>query len=148
MIKNILTNRDKLSIPCVPTTEGTPGEMMNCIKDLLDTAKHSNNCAGLAANQIGYNYRILVFKYDKRYKIIVDPEYLKRGGGKTTKKEGCLSVPGSVTKPVRVSRYKRIRIRYFNVEQSKWVENTFNNTNARVIQHEIDHLNGKLIGRG
>jgi len=146
MVKEIITNKSELSFKCVLATALEPDYMMTVIADLLDTARAHNNCAGLAANQLGYHARILVIKYDGRYKVIIDPEYLRKWGGKSTKKEGCLSVPGTITKPVRVSRYKRVKIKYFDLDEKRWVERNFSNTNARVIQHEMDHLDGVLIG--
>lgn len=140
-IRQIITNPERLSEMCFPLDEwDTP-----LTQDLMDTAHKLRlsplGCLGLAAPQIGYLFRAFVMWQDDRFNIMFNPEIIKRSGEKTHKFESCLSVPG---KSIRVSRNKRIRVRY--IERSgEEIERNFTNMNARVFQHELDHLNGVII---
>ena len=147
MIKDIITDRNELLVKSEPANTQDPGHVMEVIKDLLDTARANDRCAGLAAVQIGYPVQVFVLRINpKKYQIIVDPEVLRKWGGKTTKPEGCLSVPDSLTSPIKTVRYKRIRIAFFDPEISGMVERNFNNFNARVVQHALDSFDGVVFG--
>lgn len=140
-ILSIVTDVKKLSVRCNPAGTVTSKHVERIIKDLLDTARAHPTCVGLAANQIGYNARIFVMLYRNGWIIIVDPKLIRSPGGVDYIIEGCLSVPG-VRK--RVMRYTKIRVEYFD-DEGELVARNFNNFHARIFQHELDHLNGKLI---
>ncbi len=149
MIKDIITDRKKLSVKSEPANTQDPEHVMEVIKDLLDTARANDRCAGLSAVQIGYPVQVFVIRINpKKYQIVVDPEVLRKWGGKTTKPEGCLSVPGSVETPIKVVRHRRIRIKFFDLKTKNWIKRNFSGFKARVLQHEMDHLNGITIGEG
>jgi peptide deformylase len=115
------------------------------ISNLRDTAEELNNCAGLAAPQIGHMVRIILVNVRGRTVIMINPEIIERKGKLISQGEGCFSVPGSITKPVRVRRHNKIHVQW---EDELGCTNfaRFKSFEARLIQHEIDHLDGILIG--
>jgi len=142
MIKSIITNRDRLTVPCDQTH---PNDVDSFLLDLVDTAQHFAakpvGCLGLAAPQIGINARMFVMFHEGRFMAIINPEIKKRTGAINYKGEMCLSRPDVV---VRKGRRKKIRVKYTD-EAGDVVERNFSNLNARIFQHEFDHLNGILI---
>ena len=113
------------------------------IDQMIDTM-YRNNGIGLAANQVGYARRIFVMDVsnDKNSpQIFVNPVIERKAIEKLTEEEGCLSCP---TKFVEVRRPQYVGLKWFcrhGEEQYK----TFYHLPARVVQHEMDHLDGKLI---
>jgi peptide deformylase len=98
------------------------------------------NGIGLAAPQIGINKKLIVADIGQGIIKLADPEILDFSGeDKMT--ECCLSVPGAA---VEVTRAFNIQVGGLN-ERGKRVEITASGLLARVLQHEIDHLNGKII---
>lgn len=96
---------------------------------------------GLAAPQLGVLFRVIVINIDGTVHELVNPEIVSSTFDIDTKMEGCLSLPDTC---YNVSRNFQIEIRASNSNGNKLffkAEGLF----ARVIQHEIDHLNGVLI---
>ncbi|MDR5683019.1 MAG: peptide deformylase [Armatimonadota bacterium] len=95
---------------------------------------------GLAAPQVGIGRRILVAEYDGITYQLADPEIV-RMQGEEMGREGCLSIPGIVCDVRRavdvVVRAKNRRNRRVEIRATGWL--------ARILQHEIDHLDGILI---
>jgi len=141
-VKSIVTNRKKLEqvSESLLFVGGDETYRPLVIKDLLDTAD-AHPCLGLAAPQIGYLVRAFVMRYEGEYLIVINPEILIAKGQRDYKREGCLSRPGIT---VKKGRHKRITVKYYN-EAGDSIERKFTNLNARVFQHELDHLNGVLI---
>ncbi|RME60017.1 peptide deformylase [Candidatus Parcubacteria bacterium] len=115
------------------------------IEEMRKIMKRANGI-GLAANQIGLDRSVFVAQVpDAQGKIkfyaIFNPKIVKQSNEKSTMEEGCLSVPGiygEVTRPARVvlegytKEGKKIKIKAWGLL-------------AKVFQHEVDHLNGKLF---
>lgn len=147
MIKKIIKDSEKLSTRCISSTRVWI-EHKQIVEDLLDTANHHNEtseegCAGLAANQIGCDKRIIVVLIKDKFVAMVNPEYIVKQGGVSTEEEGCLSFPGKLTKK---RRYKKVKISFFDPIKNKQIKKfTLKGFEARVLQHEIDHLNGVTI---
>ena len=96
---------------------------------------------GMAANQIGFLVRMLALRDDPRTPIcLVNPQIVKCRGTQF-KEETCLSLPGI---SVKVTRPKIVKVRGLN-QYMKPVTYTFRSLQARVICHEAEHLDGKLI---
>lgn len=115
-------------------------------KKMLAELKHHNGL-GLAANQFKMGQecpigdrvpRIIVLGYGAIY---VNPTWERLGKRTEIADEGCLSLPGLIL-PVR--RYKGIVMRAMN-EYGEPIEYAFHDFWARVVQHECDHLEGRLI---
>ena len=111
------------------------------VSDMFETMRDAPG-VGLAAPQIGESIRVLVAEYEDQSVALVNPEIIKRSDEMLLGTEGCLSIPGvvgddvprhaTVTVKARSPRGKEIRI---NAEG--WF--------ARILQHEIDHLDGVLF---
>lgn len=98
---------------------------------------------GLAATQVDVHQRLLVadVSLDKTEPLVlINPEILQKDGVAVTE-EGCLSVPGYFDE---VERYGHIRVRYLD-RDGKTVERDMEGLLAVCVQHEIDHLNGRLF---
>tara|TARA_Y100000590_G_C15745193_1_gene1021753 strand:+ start:5706 stop:6218 length:513 start_codon:yes stop_codon:yes gene_type:complete len=102
---------------------------------------------GLAANQIGILKKIVTINIqdkekniDKKY-ILFNPKIISYSKEKTIMEEGCLSIPEQYAK---INRPKEILLEYLN-EKKKSVKRKVEGIEARILQHEIDHLSGKLF---
>ena len=124
-------------------------ELDGLIADMFETM-HAANGAGLAAPQIGVDLQLVIFGFKKndRYPdappvpetVLINPEITPLSDEEEAAWEGCLSVPG--LRGV-VPRYKQIRYRGFD-PKGQLIEREAEGFHARVVQHECDHLIGKL----
>ena len=109
----------------------------------MTKAMYNNHGIGLAAVQVGYHRRIFVMdctRSQNNPEVFINPDIVERSDETLTDYEGCLSAPG---KQAPVKRNLRIVLKYQN-DKGEEQRKTFYNLSARCIQHEIDHLNGKL----
>mgnify|MGYP003964279973 CR=1 FL=1 len=143
MIESIVTDRKQLSKKCKPCYFLDLEIMRNklIIKDMTDTAKAAASCVGLAANQVGSDKRIILVKSGPEFMALVNPVIFCRTGGILSHDEFCLSYPG---KKFRVRRHRRIKV-HFQKVTGRTEHMEFYEDYARIVQHEIDHLNGKLM---
>ena len=139
------------------------------IQDLIDTYQKIT-CAGVAANQIGYDKSIFIglSKYDKsmdpdeieekesraeeskpevneyadNYEIYINPQIDKTTNSSIQEEiEGCLSIP-SIS--LRIKRFDKIKVRYYT-QDGKAIKKTLRGFMSKLFQHEVDHLNGRLM---
>lgn len=96
---------------------------------------------GLAAPQVGVGKRLIVVNLEDDFHILVNPELVEQSDEKETSEEGCLSVPGP---EAPVSRSKRVVVRGTDLDGNE-VRLAREGLGAKVFQHEIDHINGKLF---
>jgi peptide deformylase len=96
---------------------------------------------GLAAPQIGKSIQLIVIYFKESTLVIINPKIIKKSFSKVWGEEGCLSVPDKFGE---VKRHKKITIIYTN-ENGQKQQLAAKDMLARVIQHEIDHLNGILF---
>ena len=98
---------------------------------------------GLAATQVGVLHRVLVYRVQQQAPVsaLINPEIEWSGKEQETAEEGCLSLPAVL---VDVERPVHVRVRAVN-EQGEPILVEASGLEARVIQHEIDHLDGVLI---
>lgn len=116
-------------------------EAQEIITDLIDTATHHiSHCVGLAAPQIGVLKKVVVIGTGTSFFPMVNPVVVKKSGKKFVNYEGCLSLEGTRA----VERYSTVLVSYQD-KSGKRLTKTFNGMPAIIIQHEVDHLNGKLI---
>jgi peptide deformylase len=135
-IRDIVTDKKVLSMPCLPIAEFLAKDV---IQDLMDTANSmKRQCAGLAANQIGYQKRVFVIKIKGKFKAFVNPLFTP-AGVKFTSTESCLSFPG-IERNV-----KRYNIIVASAPRGKIKVITLSGREAVAFQHELDHLDGKTI---
>lgn len=135
-------------LPVPPDKEGR-----EAIRALVDSFMERDDAVGLAAPQIGINKRIIVFRVkgfedgQKKIKdiddieVLINPRITQERGEKVIGAEGCLSCPDV---QVEVSRFPEIKVRALDAKGGK-VNKKYLDYIARVVQHEIDHLDGKLI---
>ena len=106
-------------------------------------AMYQNHGIGLAAIQVGYQLRMFVMDCSRSqsgYKAYINPKIVEKSDETLRDNEGCLSAPG---KQGDVRRHIRIILNYKDEEGEEYTK-TFYNLEARCIQHEMDHLDGKL----
>ena len=123
-------------------------DVLNLSSDMFETMIQADGI-GLAAPQIGISKRIFVVdgtsledeEMSSFKKVFINPIILEEDGDEWEFEEGCLSIPG-----VRggVFRKSEILIRYFD-ENWNEKEEYYNGMKARIIQHEYDHIEGKLF---
>jgi peptide deformylase len=110
---------------------------------MLDVMEREEG-VGLAANQVGVLARVMVWRHpeneDERY-VFVNPEIVERSEACCTETEGCLSVPGA-TMPV--SRAEEVVVEAQDLAAGEFRVH-LGGLLARIVQHEIDHLDGHLI---
>ena len=117
-------------------------ELGKLIDDMFETM-YAAPGIGLAATQVNVAKRVLVIDLSEKHDqplALINPEILERSGIEETE-EGCLSVPGYFDK---VTRAERIRVRALD-RNGKQIEFEAEGLLAVCIQHEIDHLEGKLF---
>lgn len=109
--------------------------------DAMVTIMRENNGIGLAAPQIGVSKRVITTEINPgKLKIMVNPIILA-GSDRVKSVEGCLSLPGHV---LEVMRYNKIKVSYMDL-LGRERQMDLAGLEAFCVQHEIDHLNGKLI---
>jgi peptide deformylase len=104
---------------------------------------HACSGLGLAATQVGLTKRIAIVASDDKpghEAALVNPEIVQTSGWEEAE-EGCLSFPGVY---IRVGRFTRVRVRYQDL-RGKTCEMDAESILARAIQHELDHLDGRLL---
>ncbi len=122
------------------------------LDDMRDTMRHLNG-AGLAAPQIGVGLRVVIFgmEHNPRYPeadpvpftVLINPELTALGEDMEEGWEGCLSVPGMRG---LVPRYRHLR--YTGEDAAgEPIDRIVSGFHARVVQHEVDHLDGILYPR-
>ncbi|MCL5006783.1 MAG: peptide deformylase [Patescibacteria group bacterium] len=115
-------------------------EISGLINDMRKIMKNADGI-GLSANQIGFDFRMFVAEVEGKFYAIFNPELSRFSKETKTLEEGCLSVPdkfSAVTRPDKVlltgcdRNGRKIKIKAWGLL-------------ARVFQHEVDHLDGKLF---
>ena len=116
---------------------------MKCFSVLSPLVK-KGEAVGLACNQIGItNARIFLAVINNKIRYFINPVITKKIGNDVILKESCLSIN---KKSFNVSRNTNISLEYINIDTPKAIQfETFYDNNARIIQHEMDHLNGITI---
>ena len=111
-------------------------------QDLLDTAYSNERCLGLAANQIGHITRMFVFKFGDKFILAINPEVIMYSVDTFPSWESCLSRPGR--EPIKARRFKRLKVGFLDENFELKIMKLAGRT-AVEFQHELDHLEGKLI---
>jgi len=122
------------------------------IRALVDAFLERDDALGLAAPQIGIGRRVIIFKNkhfdekgrpagDKDYDVLVNPRITQTRGEPVRGAEGCLSCPEI---QVEIERHPEIKVRACDREGRK-ISKRYTDFGARIVQHEMDHLEGILI---
>ncbi|WP_336278742.1 peptide deformylase [Bartonella sp. CB175] len=149
-IRSLITLPDPVLRTISKPVEHVDLTLQKLADDMLDTMYDAKGI-GLAAIQIGIPLRMLVIDIShvseidnnapKTPLVIINPEILWLSDERNVYKEGCLSIPEYYAE---VERPKRLCVRYRD-RQGKQIEIEANNLLATCLQHEIDHLNGRLF---
>jgi peptide deformylase len=125
-------------------------ELASLVADMDETMRALSG-AGIAAPQIGVGLRVVIFELADNpryphiapvpYTVLVNPLVTPLGAEQDEGWEGCLSVPGMRG---LVPRYTRVRYQGFDVHGTP-IDRTVEGFHARVVQHEVDHLDGVLF---
>jgi len=132
--------------PTIPVVE-INGGILSIIQDMIETM-YAMPAFGVAANQIGHSYSMFVFdtawdyetKTNKNPKVLINPEILSEEN-LVDFNEGCLSIPGAY---INNQRFNSIKVSYINTK-GETINETFEGLAAFAIQHECEHLSGKLF---
>lgn len=122
------------------------------IKTLIDAFLARDDALGLAAPQIGISKKIVIFKNKKfqektkvknreDYDVLVNPRLTQVRGKEEAMTEGCLSCPDI---SVEVTRSTEIKVRAYD-EHGLKISKRYTGFLARIVQHELDHLEGRLV---
>ncbi len=141
----------------IALSEISSDHIRNVIARMSASLKHTKDGIGIAAPQIGEPLRIFIaseealygdedrpegkLKKDWKHFIFINPKIINTSKAIERGPEGCLSVPGVYGE---VPRALKVRVRAFN-EQGKIFERGASGLFARLMQHEVDHLNGTLF---
>ena len=149
----VVEPHEKLHMFCEPVVRFDQ-EVGDLVQNLLDTVRAARDPvgAGLAAPQLGMLKRVCVARkfsddFDESNPnslddtVLINPILVKSSREKVLGWEGCLSLPNIY---VQVERATKIRVEAYNIKGKKFQLNAVG-FYARVIQHEMDHLDGKLI---
>lgn len=115
-------------------------EIVNKMGDALE----KYNGVGISAIQVGLPYRIFLAGPKDNPELVMNPKIIDKSVFLKSDWEGCLSIPNCM---VKVKRAKHITLEYTSVREGQFVKvkRKFTDFDARVVQHELDHLNGFLI---
>lgn len=147
MTLEIVTDTSKLLSTCAKIEDLTDPAYRDLGKQMLEAMKASEGI-GLAAPQIGQNIQLIVvlgglegapYADDM---ILANPKITKRSTVKESKNEGCLSLPGYRTK---IRRSWSVTVEAWDVNLGMNIVFESRELHARCIQHEVDHLYGRLI---
>ncbi len=146
MIRTILIHPDpRLKKPCAPVSAVTD-DVRALGADML-TTMYAAPGIGLAAPQVGVLQRVIVMDCVKdpelppRPMVLLNPEVIWSSEDMNTYDEGCLSIPDQYAE---VDRPAVVTVRWMDLDGATQ-EETFDGLWATCVQHEIDHLNGKLF---
>jgi peptide deformylase len=139
MIKELCKDTAILSTRCEKATAADA----DLAQDLVDTLQTLDDAACLAANQIGVTKAVVVYLDDDRKPHVLYNPKLLLGLGASKTIEGCLTLD----EPSKVTRYARIKVTFDELVDGEFKarRRDYNGWIAQMIQHMIDHCNGKLV---
>lgn len=141
-----------LRTPCADILAPFAAEARRDIQRLLDSFLERDDALGLAAPQIGIGKRVIAFRnrnFDKKGRVnnpedcevLINPRLTQTRGEPVKGFEGCLSCPDL---QVEIDRFPEIKVRALDRDGRK-ISRRYDDFLARIVQHEMDHLDGKLI---
>lgn len=125
------------------TVEKATNAVRRLASDMIESMKKYGG-VGLAAPQVGKSQRMAILYHPEFHPeplTLINPMIIERADDLAAADEGCLSIPDL---NVSVARPRAIRVRYMDLKGNP-VEREFLDLLSRIVQHEIDHLDGKMI---
>ncbi len=127
-----------LKAVCEPV--GDDEDVSGVIRDMMHILTNSKTGVGLAAPQAGHTKRVIVVKTNDGYQPMINPEIDAAAGFIVHAKEGCLSYPGKFK---NIPRRDEVAVTWTSEVGATFVCKVYRGTVARIILHEIDHLDSK-----
>lgn len=116
------------------------GKIVRMVEEMFDTLYDSDSGIGLAAPQVGIQRQIFVWDMEDDPRVIINP-VIAESDGEWVYDEGCLSIPGLY---VEMTRPKTVLMKGVDLDGND-IELEADELEARLFQHELDHLNGVLM---
>ncbi|MEY3822363.1 MAG: peptide deformylase [Actinomycetota bacterium] len=116
------------------------GKIVRIVEEMFDTLYDSDSGIGLAAPQVGIQRQIFVWDMDDEPMVILNPT-IAESDGEWVYEEGCLSIPGLY---VEMTRPKTVLMKGIDMNGNE-ISLEADELEARLFQHELDHLNGVLM---
>ena len=139
ILKIVQEHDPSLKTPCVSFEFIDPKVNPIWLASTMFSTMFKNGGVGLSANQVGHPWRVFVMGIDDNNKqVFFNPTIVSRSDDNEDAVEGCLSFPHLY---LSVNRPKSVTIRYQHVN-GEFREETYTGTTARIICHEMDHLDG------
>ena len=112
------------------------------VGDMIETM-HDAHGVGLAANQVGISLRVAVIQLpdDDEATVLINPKVMRAEGEREIEGEGCLSIPGYRGAVIRA---EKIRVRAQDIDGKEFRIRAANDLLAQALEHEADHLDGRL----
>ena len=140
MVREIRKYPDPILKKKCPEVKKITPEIKKLAEEMIEILEKSNG-VGLAAPQIGELKRVIVVQTERRPEVFINPQIVKKSRETVTTEEGCLSFPGIWLK---IKRAKEVEVQALDKE-GKEVQIKAEGMPARILQHEIDHLNGIMF---
>lgn len=138
--KLIISDINKLTSETIPFNFASPPiDPIQLANDLVKTM-YEYNGVGLAANQVGIPYKVFCMRGMPENLVCFNPRIVTYSNETIELEEACLSFPGLI---VKIKRPQHIRAR-FQLPNGETVTKQYTGMTARIFQHELDHLEGKL----
>ena len=150
MRTKIVKNKRRLKTPVTKRIDtNDPVKAYDQVKLFFDKTRFlRNNAQGIASNQVGLDYRIFTALIGGKWQVFINPAYVQKSITWNVIAEGCLSIN---KKTAKIPRSNWVELKYSVLKSSiegikiDTLRKRFNGSDARVIQHEMDHLHGRLI---
>ena len=140
MVSEMLTIRtlgDKVLTQKAKRVASVDDTIRNLCASMIDVMVE-NNGIGLAANQVGILKRIIIVSDEGNIRVMINPEIVEFSQNTCMMDEGCLSIPETF---LPITRAESVKVKYRDMRGKPHVEN-YSGLTARVIQHEVQHLDG------
>lgn len=142
MIREIKKYPDPILKKKAEEVEEITPEIEKLAEDLIKTmSKSKPEGAGLAAPQVGVLKRLITVQTEQGPIVLINPKILKKSRKTEVIEEGCLSLPGVWLK---IKRAREVEAEWLDINAKK-IKIKWEGLFARILQHEIDHLDGILI---
>jgi peptide deformylase len=129
-----------LTTKAIKVTDPGSDRLRNIAADMIETMLFKEGI-GIAAPQIGVSERLIIVNAKDGPYSLINPSIVSHSFRKVTEEEGCLSIPGVFG---LVTRFKKVRVTALDLDGHKQLVDG-EGLLARVLQHEIDHIDGKLF---
>lgn len=130
---------NRLRKKSLPVTDYSDSVIQKLAEDLFDTLNVTGG-VGISAPQIGTNLRVIAVKTDDFQELMINPVITSTENSRMMN-EGCLSFPGIYE---NVERFETVDVEYVNLK-GETINGIASGLPAQIVQHEIEHLDGKLI---